>query len=1079
MIRLILTVVAAMLCVGSAHAEDVLRFGAPPAWVTPISAPVGKPADGAVTARLIDCQVRFDQHGTHTFFRQITRINAPEGLLAMGNVGLAWQPAFGGVTVHRVAIHRGSQTIDVLGDGKGFQILRREAGLESLTITGILTAILQIPDLHVGDELEVAYTIDEANPVLGGHIEATAPLTKMPSADRMSLRYSWPVARPVKWAAGPLAPRGVMTREDGWQVLTLARDGWTTPDIPNGAPGRFTNGGLVQVADFADWSQVATVMRPLYLKAATLAPDSPVMAEVKRIAALSTDPKVRAGEALRVVQSQVRYIARIDGLGNYTPESADTVWSGKSGDCKGKTVLLLAMLRALGIAAEPALVSATDGDGLDGSLPMPGRFNHVIARATIGDKTYWLDGTRLGDRGIDTIAVPGFKWALPTDGAQPALAALVATEPSLPDTEYRLTLDARDGLAKPAKASGSVVLRGDSGSKMRVSLSFITAAQRDEIMRKTWRDRYSWIDLDSVTYAVDDQTGDVSMSFTGKARMAWDKGGLDSAQRYQADYARLGRDIAPKREHDADAAPVAVDGDYSLTRETILLPDGGRGFSIEGDPFDKMIGGVHYVRTAALKDGRFEMSAASSNRPFELSYAAAKDADKLTDGLFARQLFIRAPADYEVAGTPPPGVAASSAPPADASLAEINRLAVAGKNDDALALIDRRITGGEKGAALLAMRGQVLVRLGRNKDADIAYDESLAADRREPTAILGKAQMLVDAGRLEDALILYDRIILLRPEVIDNYRNRGAVRFELGDRAGAMSDARIVMAGKPEDYWAYYVSAQLLLEQGKAGDAIAQARALVRLKPADADAHSLLGRILVAAGQRREATAELDRSIAIAPNSGAYFTRLAYDLDDDQARLADMLALIKLEPASDVPAPALRRLLSDPAARTAIKAAYDTALDASGGSDDVANQRDLMLALGGDPTAYVARGDAQLAKTPDDADSLNDACWRHATFRVALETAVAQCDKAIVKDRSAMVLDSRGLVWLQRGEWARAADDYGNAVAMRPRQASSIYGRGLARARLGQAAESKADIAAALRIDPSIAQVYAGYGLKP
>src|SRR3569623_768945 len=138
-------------------------------------------------------------------------------------------------------------------------------------------------------------------------------------------------------------------------------------------------------------------MRPLYLKASTIGPDSPVMAEVKRIAALSADPKVRASEALRVVQSQVRYLARVDGLGNYTPESADTVWSGKSGDCKGKTVLLLAMLRALGITAEPALVSATDGDGLDASLPMPGRFNHVIARATIGDKVYWLDGARLGD----------------------------------------------------------------------------------------------------------------------------------------------------------------------------------------------------------------------------------------------------------------------------------------------------------------------------------------------------------------------------------------------------------------------------------------------------------------------------------------------------------------------------------------------------------------------------------------------------------------------------------------------------------------------------------------------------------
>ena len=252
MIRLVLTVMVVMLSIGTARADDVLHFAVQPAWVAPIAVPAGKPADGAVTVRLVDCQTRYDERGTHTFFRQVIRINAPEGLLAAGNVGLGWQPAFGGVTVHRVVIHRGTGAIDVLGDGKGFQILRREAGLESLMITGVLTAIFQVPDLRVGDELEVAYTIDSNNPVLGGHVEASAPLAKMPTTDRLSMRYSWPVGRPVRWKAGPLAPKAVLSRQDGWQVLSVARDGWTTPDIPNGAPGRFANNGTLEVADFAD-----------------------------------------------------------------------------------------------------------------------------------------------------------------------------------------------------------------------------------------------------------------------------------------------------------------------------------------------------------------------------------------------------------------------------------------------------------------------------------------------------------------------------------------------------------------------------------------------------------------------------------------------------------------------------------------------------------------------------------------------------------------------------------------------------------------------------------------------------------
>jgi tetratricopeptide (TPR) repeat protein len=192
-----------------------------------------------------------------------------------------------------------------------------------------------------------------------------------------------------------------------------------------------------------------------------------------------------------------------------------------------------------------------------------------------------------------------------------------------------------------------------------------------------------------------------------------------------------------------------------------------------------------------------------------------------------------------------------------------------------------------------------------------------------------------------------------------------------------------------------------------------------------------------------------------------------------------MLALIKLDPESAVPAFVLRRMLADPAMRAAIASAYDGAAGADPDNESIARQRDLMLALGGDPKAYIARADAALAKKPDDAGQLNEACWARAMFKVDLETATSRCDKSLTIDRDASTLDSRGLVWLQRGDWAKAASDYGDALASRPRLASSLYGRGLARKRLGDAAGSKADFTAATRIDPRIAEAYGAYGLKP
>ncbi len=149
-------------------------------------------------------------------------------------------------------------------------------------------------------------------------------------------------------------------------------------------------------------------MAPLYAKAEVIPASSPLNAEVARIKALSPDPKVRAEAALTLVQDQIRYLALAMNVGGLVPATADETWSRRFGDCKGKTVLLLTLLHALGIEAQPSLVNVQLGDGLDARLPTIEMFNHVIVRATIGGKVYWLDGARRGDRRLEDIATPPY-----------------------------------------------------------------------------------------------------------------------------------------------------------------------------------------------------------------------------------------------------------------------------------------------------------------------------------------------------------------------------------------------------------------------------------------------------------------------------------------------------------------------------------------------------------------------------------------------------------------------------------------------------------------------------------------------
>ena len=65
------------------------------------------------------------------------------------------------------------------------------------------------------------------------------------------------------------------------------------------------------------------------------------------------------------------------------------------------------------------------------------------------------------------------------------------------------------------------------------------------------------------------------------------------------------------------------------------------------------------------------------------------------------------------------------------------------------------------------------------------------------------------------------------------------------------------------------------------------------------------------------------------------------------------------------------------------------------------------------------------------------------------------------------------------GNYAAAIADDSAALAIDAKSASSLYVRGLARHKSGDAAGGDADIAAAKAIDPKIADTYAGYGVTP
>ena len=64
------------------------------------------------------------------------------------------------------------------------------------------------------------------------------------------------------------------------------------------------------------------------------------------------------------------------------------------------------------------------------------------------------------------------------------------------------------------------------------------------------------------------------------------------------------------------------------------------------------------------------------------------------------------------------------------------------------------------------------------------------------------------------------------------------------------------------------------------------------------------------------------------------------------------------------------------------------------------------------------------------------------------------------------------------GKWVASEKYYDAALKINPQLTSSLYGRGLAKQRLGQTAEGELDINNAKAMDPDIVKEFASYGVR-
>lgn len=1073
---LVACVAAAILAAPSVRAADRPAVGPAPAWVLPAPLPAAPEGTegAAIVQLLLDQQSRLTDTGDSAYFASVIRIGAPQALPAAA-LNLTWDPALETLTLHRFAIVRDGKTLDLLGDGSKLTIVRRETNLERATLDGQLTATVQPDDVRVGDIVDLAVTRTRLDPALRGRSQALLGVAPSTPYGRIRVRVLWPAGKKIAWRAAPgvLEPREGRSGSD--RELLYDRNGLTPAAPPLGAPPRFWVTNMVAASDMGGWPEVSRLMAPLYETAAKVPATGPLRDEVTRIAALSADPKVRALAALKLVQEQVRYVLLAMDGGGYMPAAATLTWTRRYGDCKGKTVLLIALLRELGIAARPALVSTDAGDGLEARLPMIGAFDHVLVEATLAGRTYWLDGTRPGDRMLETIRTPLFKWALPVTTGGAGLVALTPDAPARPDQVRTLDLDASAGLDAPAKARGEHRFEGDAALGLRLGLGQMAAVQRDQTLRSYWRGEYDFVTPVSVAMIDEPATGSVRLTMTGTAKLAWE---LSNGHRwYSLDGSRVGQTLSIAREPGPNAdAPFAVQYPaWSENRQTLTLPQGGQGFIVDGGDVDATAGPFRIVRKVRKDGARITLVASTRTLAPEVAFGDAPGVKTALAKLYERAVSAGAP------------TALNTAPPttAEGLMTRASERLDARDLPGALADADAAVALTPNSARAHGVRAVVLA-WQRDPRAEAAAVRSEALDAKEPGYLHARITAAELAGRLADAEAAATRNLQILPDDGFALERRAQLRLKSGNPAGALADADRLVKLRPGDNAANLLRIGVLLVQSPDAGRAAHA-AYLKANPENEAARLAMPTLLAFAGRNPEALAAADALVAADPgndevlHSRALFRlrlgdkpggmtdfatliarspSFAYLIErsqlwnpKDRARwTADLDAAAKLEPEN----PAV------PKAR-AVMEMRDEKFDAATGAIDAAAKLEPA-----DPQLAALRRDLAARRNPPQPATAIEFERRAGTRldKADYTGALADADAAVAlnpKSSRAHAIRSVALAWLDdpRSEAAAAM-----ALSIDPKDAAPWHARAIAAEAADRAADAEAALTTALAIWP-------------
>jgi len=143
--------------------------------------------------------------------------------------------------------------------------------------------------------------------------------------------------------------------------------------------------------DFTTWQSFGKWIQGLNSDVCTLSPER--IAEIKKMTDTISSDKAKARFLYNYMQKNVRYVSVQLGIGGYKPFPATFVDQKKYGDCKALSNYMYALLKAVNINANYAIIRAgVNEKPADFAFPH-NAFNHAILCIPFKNDTTWLECT--------------------------------------------------------------------------------------------------------------------------------------------------------------------------------------------------------------------------------------------------------------------------------------------------------------------------------------------------------------------------------------------------------------------------------------------------------------------------------------------------------------------------------------------------------------------------------------------------------------------------------------------------------------------------------------------------------------